>query len=94
MYRVILLEHLPFNRLGTRPLDYIKEDWVPSRASDLNQNQAQGAILDLQIGRRVRHLGNPNLYKSCLPCPCAYLRVLGLPIMIPTAKSTTSGTPW
>jgi hypothetical protein len=33
-------------------------------------------------GRRARHLGSPNLYKSCVPCPCAYLRVLGLPIMI------------
>jgi hypothetical protein len=38
--------------------------------------------LILQTGRRVRHLGNPNLYKSCVPCPCAYLRVLGLPITI------------
>jgi hypothetical protein len=27
-----------------------------------------------QTGRRVRHLGDPNLYKSCVPCPCAYLR--------------------
>jgi hypothetical protein len=34
------------NRLGTRPLDYIKEGQVPSRAPDLNQHQAQGAILD------------------------------------------------
>jgi hypothetical protein len=30
----------------TRPLDYIKEGRVPSRAPDLNQHQAQGAILD------------------------------------------------
>jgi hypothetical protein len=35
-----------------------------------------------QTGRRVRHPGSLNLYKSCVPCPCAYLRVLGLPIMI------------
>jgi hypothetical protein len=35
-----------------------------------------------QTGRRVCHLGNPNLYKSCVPCPCAYLRVLDLPIRI------------
>jgi hypothetical protein len=35
-----------------------------------------------QIGRRARHLGSPNLYKSCVSCPCAYLRVLGLPITI------------
>jgi hypothetical protein len=74
-------------------MDYIKEGRVPSRAPDLDQHQTQGAILDLQIGRRVRHLGNPNLYKSCVPCPCAYLQVLGLPITILTAQSTTSGTP-
>jgi hypothetical protein len=43
---VILLGLLPCNRLGTRPLDYIKEGWVPSRAPDLNQHQAQDAILD------------------------------------------------
>jgi hypothetical protein len=82
LYRVILLGLLPCNRLGTCPLDYIKEGRVPSRAPDLNQHQAQGAILDLQTGRRVHHLGNPNLYKSCVPCPCTYLRVLGLPITI------------
>jgi hypothetical protein len=35
-----------------------------------------------QTGRRLRHLGNPNLYKSCAPCPSAYLRVPGLPITI------------
>jgi hypothetical protein len=46
-----------------------------------------------QTRRRVRHLGNPNLYKYCVPCPCTYLRVLGLPITILTAQSTTSGTP-
>jgi hypothetical protein len=28
-----------------------------------------------QTGRRVRHLGYPNLYKSCVLCPRAYLRV-------------------
>jgi hypothetical protein len=33
-----------------------------------------------QTGCRVRHIGNPNLYKSCVSCPCAYLRVLGLPV--------------
>jgi hypothetical protein len=74
-------------------MDYIKEGRVPSRAPDLNQHQAQGAILDPKTERRVRHLGDPNLYKSCVPCPCAYLRVLGLPITIITAQSTTSGTP-
>jgi hypothetical protein len=37
---------MPCNRLGTRPLDYIKEGRVPSWAPDLNQQQAQGAILD------------------------------------------------
>jgi hypothetical protein len=35
-----------------------------------------------QTGRRVRHLDGPNIYKFFLPCPCAYLRVLGLPITI------------
>jgi hypothetical protein len=35
-----------------------------------------------QTGRRACHLGDLNLYKSCVPCPCAYLQVLGLPIMI------------
>jgi hypothetical protein len=35
-----------------------------------------------QTGRRARHLGGLNLYKSCVPCPCAYLPVLGLPITI------------
>jgi hypothetical protein len=35
-----------------------------------------------QTKRRARHLGGPNLYKSCVPCPCTYLRVLGLPITI------------
>jgi hypothetical protein len=35
-----------------------------------------------QIGHRVRHLGGSNLYKSRVPCPCAYLRVLGLSITI------------
>jgi hypothetical protein len=34
----------------------------------------QGAIL-LQTGRRVRYSGYPNLYKSCVLCPHAYLRV-------------------
>jgi hypothetical protein len=44
----LLLGLLPCNRLGTRPLYYIKEDGVPSRAPDLisNQHQAQGIILD------------------------------------------------
>jgi hypothetical protein len=46
LYRVILLGLLLCNQLGTRPLDYIKEGRVPSRAPDLNQHQAQGAILD------------------------------------------------
>jgi hypothetical protein len=45
-----------------------------------------------QTGRRVRDLGSPNLYKSCVSCTCAYLRVLGLPITILTAQSTTSDT--
>jgi hypothetical protein len=57
------------------------------------QHQAQGAILDPQTGRRARHLGGPNLYKSCVPCPCAYLRVLGFPITNRTAQSTTLDTP-
>jgi hypothetical protein len=35
-----------------------------------------------QTGCRARHPGGPNLYKSYVPCPCAYLRVLGLPISI------------
>jgi hypothetical protein len=35
-----------------------------------------------QTGRRVCHLGDPDLYKSCVPCPRAHLRVLGLPITI------------
>jgi hypothetical protein len=93
LYRVVLLGLLPCNRLGTRPLDYIKDGRVPSRAPNPTQHQAQGAILDPQTGRRVRHLGDPNLYKSCVSCPCAYLRVLGLPVTIPTAQSTTLGTP-
>jgi hypothetical protein len=83
---------MPCNRLGTRPQDYIKEGRVPSRALDLNQHQAQGAILDPQTGRRARHLGGLNLYKSCVPCPCTHLRVLGISITIPTAQSTTLGT--
>jgi hypothetical protein len=37
-------------------------------------------MLDPQIGRRVRHLGGLNLYKSRVPCPRAYLRVPGLAI--------------
>jgi hypothetical protein len=80
--------------LQTRPPDYIKEGRVPSWAPELNQHQAQGAILDLQTGRRVRHLGNPNLYKSCVSCPCAYLRVLGLPITIPPHNLLPRVTPW
>jgi hypothetical protein len=35
-----------------------------------------------QTGRRVCHLGGPNLYKSCVLCPCTYLQVLSLPITI------------
>jgi hypothetical protein len=45
-FGVILLGLLPCNRLGTRPLDYIKEGRVPSWASQPTQHQAQGAILD------------------------------------------------
>jgi hypothetical protein len=76
-------------------VDYIKEGWVPSRAPDLisTNTKRRAPYLIPQTGRRVRHLGDPNLYKSRVPCPCAYLRVLGLPITILTAPSTTSGTP-
>jgi hypothetical protein len=45
-----------------------------------------------QTGRRARHLDGLNLYKSCVPCPCAYLRVLGLPITFLTAQSTAPTT--
>jgi hypothetical protein len=93
LFRVILLGLLPCNRLGTHPLDYIKEGQVPSRTPYLNQHQAHDAVLDPQTGCWVRHLGGPNLYKSCVSCPCAYLQVLGLPITILTTQSTTSGTP-
>jgi hypothetical protein len=93
MFRVIILGLLPCNRLGTRPLDYINEGQVPSRAPDLTQHQAQGAILDPQTGRRVLHLGNPNLYKSCASCLYAHLRVLGLPITILHRTIYYFGTP-
>jgi hypothetical protein len=62
-------------------------------AALVRQVLQQGTILDPQIGRRIHHLGGPNLYKSCVPCPCTYLRALGLTITILTTQSTTSGTP-
>jgi hypothetical protein len=52
---VILLGLLPCNRLGTRPLHYIKEGRVPRRTWTIPPGiniQAQGAIL-LRTGRRV-----------------------------------------
>jgi hypothetical protein len=84
---------MPCNRLGTRPLDYIKEGRVPSRAPEQPNTKHRAPYLIPQTGRRALHLGDPNLYKSCVPCPCADLRVHSLPITILTAQSTTSGTP-
>jgi hypothetical protein len=74
-------------------MNYIKEGWVPSRAPEQPNTKRRAPYLIPQTGRRVRHLDSLNPYKSCVPCPCAYLRVLGLPITILTAQSTTSGTP-
>jgi hypothetical protein len=53
----------------TRPLDYIKDGRVPSWAPEQPNTKRRAPYLIPQIGRRVRHLGSPNLYKSCVPCP-------------------------
>jgi hypothetical protein len=78
--REILLGLLPCNRLGTLPLDYIKEGRVPRRASEQPNTKHRAPHMIPQTGRRVHHLGGPNLYKSCVSCTCAYLRVPGLTI--------------
>ena len=67
---------LPCNRLGTHPLDYIKESRVPRRTETPTETTShtqslrgttpkrRAPYMMLQTGRRVRYSGNPNLYKS------------------------------
>jgi hypothetical protein len=91
---VILLGLLPCNRLGTCPLDYIKEGQVPSRASTIppgNKTQAQGAIL-LQTGCRLATLAT----RTCINLvSCVLARTFGFQNMaIPTfylAAGTSHG---
>jgi hypothetical protein len=73
---VILLGLLPCNRLGTRPLDYIKEGWVPSRKAQSLRGTTPSAGRNTTLNRTYgSYFGYPNLYKSCVLCPRAYLRV-------------------
>jgi hypothetical protein len=90
---VILLELLPCNRLGSRPLDYIKEGRVPSRSYTIPPGItiiAQGAIL--QTGRRV---ATPATRTCINLVSCVLARNFGFQIMaIPTfylAAGTSHG---
>jgi hypothetical protein len=65
-----------YTLLGTRPLDYIKEGRVPRRTSPIPQGNNPSAGRNTTLNRtKGSYSGYPNLYKSCVLCPRAYLRV-------------------
>jgi hypothetical protein len=94
-FRVILLGLLPCNRLGTCPLDYIKEGRVPSRTSSIppGTTPSAGRKILLQIGHRVATLATRNCINivSCVLAHSFGFQIMAFPTFYLAAGTSYGG---
>jgi hypothetical protein len=92
---VILLGLLPCNRLGTRPLDNIKEGRVPRRTSTIPPGTTPSAGRDilLQTGRRVATVATRTYINlvSCVLARTFEFQIMAIPTFYLVASTSYGG---